>query len=476
LGGGGLFLLESGGPTGRQSRWSLLGSHPIARFASHGGENRFHWHSQGQSHRWREEPLAALRRVLALFPPAHVPSGIPFAGGAVGLFSYELGRRLLPLRPLAEDDLALPEISLYFYDRCLLFDREERRLIAAAYARGEDDERAHAEAAAHAELLAEETLRRLDEAASGKASALPRAATLPAADPEPPPVSATLSRLAYMDAVRRCRREILDGNAYELCLTTRFEAPYPGDAVALYRELRRSNPAPFAALLRHPEATLVGSSPERFLHVDAGGRVEARPIKGTRPRGADPATDAALRAELLRSGKDRAENVMIVDLLRNDLHKVCEPGTVSVPELCALEEHPSVFQLVSTISGRLREDRDRLDLIAAGFPGGSMTGAPKIAAMNLLEEMEPKVRGYYSGTLGYLGFDGAMDLSIVIRSVQLIGRRALVGAGGAVVFDSDPEMEWAEAWHKAEAPLAALARAGSGAASARAMAVGAVGN
>jgi anthranilate/para-aminobenzoate synthase component I len=193
--------------------------------------------------------------------------------------------------------------------------------------------------------------------------------------------------------------------------------------------------------------------------VDSHGRVQARPIKGTRPRGRDGIEDQRLRDDLLNSEKDRAENIMIVDLLRNDLSKVCVPGSVTVPEMCILEEYPSVLQLVSTIEGRLAPGRDGLDLLAASFPGGSMTGAPKIAAMNLLEEMEARARGCYSGALGYLGFDGGMDLSIVIRSAQLLGKRALVGAGGAVVYDSDPEAEWREARHKADAVLSALARA-----------------
>ncbi|TFG86483.1 MAG: anthranilate synthase component I family protein, partial [Gemmatimonadales bacterium] len=226
-----------------------------------------------------------------------------------------------------------------------------------------------------------------------------------------------------------------------------------------YRRLREATPAPYASFLRHPEGTLVGASPERFLRVTPDGHVQARPIKGTRPRGRDAAEDAALRAELAGSAKDRAENVMIVDLLRNDLHRVCTPGSVQVSELCAIETHPAVFQMVSTIEGELAPGQDRCDLLASAFPGGSMTGAPKIAAMQILEGLEPCVRGWYSGCQGYLGFDGSLDLSIVIRGIQLIGGQALVGAGGAVVYDSDPEAEWEEARHKARASLAALAGA-----------------
>lgn len=442
LGGGALSLLESAGPPGR---WTLLATHPVARFVSTGGANRFHWHSRGVTHAWREAPLDALRRALAAFPRADALAGLPPAGGALGLFAYELGRRLLPLRPHATDDLGLPDIAVFFHDRLLAVDRETGDAFALATARGASVAEARREAEAHAALLAE---------ALGEAARRPESP--PGADPACPPPTASLDRAAYLEAVARCREAILDGEAYELCLTTRFETPFAGDPLALYRRLRGATPAPYASFLRHPEGVLVGASPERFLRVTPEGQVEARPIKGTRPRGRDAAEDAAQREALAASAKDRAENVMIVDLLRNDLHRVCAPGSVHVSELCAVETHPAVFQLVSTIEGELAAGRDRCDLLASAFPGGSMTGAPKIAAMQILETLEPVVRGWYSGCLGYLGFDGSLDLSIVIRSIQLVKGRALVGAGGAVVYDSDPEAEWAEAEHKAAAALRAL--------------------
>jgi para-aminobenzoate synthetase component I len=479
MSGGSLFLLESAAPTSSLSRWSMLGSHPVGRFVSQDGLNRFHWHTRGWNFQWPEEPLSALRQVLAAFPPVENPEGLPFCGGMVGFFSYELGRRLMPLTPLTQDDLQLPDISLFIYDRCLLFDHQQRRMIAVAWARGATAEEAELEAQAKANLLAEDIVSRLgkikplpDSAMIRKDTSpstcsltctnpLPNTDTISSTAPHPGgdslPCSITIPETEYQKAVDRCREEIRDGNAYELCLTGRFETTFTGDPTALYLALRHDNPAPFATFIRHPEATLIGSSPERFLKVDPGGNVEARPIKGTRPRGSDPESDRLQQEELAGSAKDRAENVMIVDLLRNDLSRVSVPGTVKVPELCVIEQHPAVFQMVSTITGRLRPDCDRLDLLAASFPGGSMTGAPKIAAMNILEELEPKVRGYYSGCQGYLGFDGSMDLSIIIRSVQLVGRRAIVGAGGAVVYDSDPEQEWREALHKADAPLRALA-------------------
>ncbi len=448
LGGGSAFILESAGESRSFARWSLLGSHPVARFLSRGGTNRFHWISRGQSWTWDESPLDALRRAMAAFPPPVPLEGLPFTGGAVGVLSYELGRVLLPVPPRARDDLDLPELSFYFFDRCLLFDREEGLAWSLAYARGDSAKEAEAEAKIKAQLLAESV-----------AGAKPCDEHGPRSGEGILPLQASLDADAYRRSVDRCLREIHEGEAYELCLTGRFETEYDGDPLALYRELRRNNPAPYAGMLRYPEATLISSSPERFLKVDSRGGVEARPIKGTRPRGRTPAEDAVLRSELETSRKDRAENTMIVDLLRNDLTRVCELGSVDVPQLCVIEDYPTVFQMVSTITGRLAEGRDRFDLLASAFPGGSMTGAPKIAAMKILEELEPCVRGYYSGAMGYLGFDGAMDLSMVIRAVQLLGKRALVGAGGAVVAASEAGAEWREALTKARSPLQAIAHA-----------------
>ncbi len=450
VGGGSAFLLESAGESRSFARWSMLGTHPVARFISKGGSNRFHWLSRGQKWIWEEAPLAAFRRTLLAFPRPAAHEDLPFSGGAVGVLSYELGRSLLPVSPVAHDDLDLPELSFYFFDRFILFDRDKGQAWAVAYARGADEEEAKREAHLRATLLAE-SISELHEH-QDEADAPEERGCLE--------ISKSLSGEEYRRAVTRCIEEIHEGEAYELCLTGRFETEFCGDPVSLYRRLRRDNPAPFGGFLRFPEATLISSSPERFLKVDAEGHVEARPIKGTRPRGKSPVEDAAHRAELKSSRKDRAENTMIVDLLRNDLNRVCETGSVTVPELCVIEDYASLFQMVSTITGTLAEDCDRFDLLASAFPGGSMTGAPKIAAMKILESIEPFVRGYYSGAMGYIGFDGGMDLSMVIRAVQLIGSRALVGAGGAVVAGSDPESEWHEALAKAKPALNAVAKLG----------------
>ena len=242
-------------------------------------------------------------------------------------------------------------------------------------------------------------------------------------------------------------------------LTRRLDHVFEGDPVALYRALRRVNPAPFGAFLGLPEVAVLSSSPERFLRLDSAKRVESRPIKGTRPRGSSASEDARLAAELKSSAKDRAENVMIVDLVRNDLGRVCETASVRVAELTRLERYSGVFQLVSTVTGRLAPKRDVTDLLRACFPPGSMTGAPKLAAMKIIDRLEPTRRGVYAGAIGYLDVRGGADLSVVIRTLLVADGRAYAHAGGGVVADSDPALEHREATDKVRPLLAALALA-----------------
>jgi aminodeoxychorismate synthase component I len=248
---------------------------------------------------------------------------------------------------------------------------------------------------------------------------------------------------------------IAAGDIYQVNLSQRFSAPYGGEAMALYERLRRQSPAPFAAYLDLGEAVVLSASPERFLRV-AGRELETRPIKGTRPRGGTPEEDRRLAAELLASPKDRAELVMIVDLERNDLGRVSEYGSVHVPELVRLEAHPTVFHLVATVRGRLRPELSAVDALRACFPGGSITGAPKIRAMQIIEELEPTHRGFYTGAIGYLGWDGCADLNIAIRTIVLIDRHAHFQVGGGIVADSDPCAEYEETLHKGRALMRAL--------------------
>jgi para-aminobenzoate synthetase component 1 len=270
-----------------------------------------------------------------------------------------------------------------------------------------------------------------------------------------PAITSNFSKDGYLAAVQRVIDYIRDGDVFQVNLSQRLMAPALDDSVSLYRRLRSCNPATFAGYFDLGEFQIVSASPERFLQV-LDREVESRPIKGTRPRTGDPAADREAEADLLASEKDRAENVMIVDLLRNDLSRVCTAESVRVGRLCGVEAYRHVLHLVSSVRGRLREECSPIDLIRAAFPGGSITGAPKVRAMEIIAELEPTARGAYCGSLGYLGFDGAMDLSILIRTITA-GRGWLqFPVGGGIVAQSSPEKEYEETWHKAEGLLQAL--------------------
>jgi len=393
-------------------------------------------------------------------------AALPFIGGAVGVFGYELAEQLEVLRFSGKDDLGLPDLVLLLVDRLIALDHRSGRLFASALGFASDA----AASRAHAEASLAELMRELGEL--GRVAAKPCAAgasgegeesgsrsaaeRLGSSSSPPVPRSSLVDATGYAERVREAQERIAAGDVYQVCLTQRLELSYVGDGWRLYRTLCRINPAPFAAFLELPEVTIAASSPERFLRLDAQRRVESRPIKGTRPRGKDPVEDAALRKALLCSPKDRAENLMIVDLVRNDLGRVCETGSIVVPELFSVESYATVFQLVSTIQGRLRGECDGIDLLCAAFPPGSMTGAPKLAALRILDGLEPVRRGLYAGALGYLDVRGGLDLAVAIRTVWLTAGRAVLHVGGGVVADSDPEAEYRESMDKAQALLEAL--------------------
>ena len=267
----------------------------------------------------------------------------------------------------------------------------------------------------------------------------------------------SFTRSGYLDAVRRVRDYIFAGDIFQANLSQRFEAPLHESPWAFYSRLRTRNPAPFAAFLETPDASVISASPERFLHVDRKGFVETRPIKGTRPRGVGPEHDAALGQALAESAKDRAENLMIVDLMRNDLSRVCAPRTVRVSELFSLERYATVHHLVSTVVGQLEPGYDALHLLRAAFPGGSITGAPKLRAMEIIAELEPSQRSVYCGSIGYWSVTGDLDTSIAIRTAVARNGRVYFSAGGGIVADSDPEQEYRETIDKARALIDALA-------------------
>ena len=412
------MFLDSGRPRGRSGRWDILVADPVATLVTRGGVTEIAQRG-GPVQRSTGDPFALVRRALAQYRPEGIDAPVPFAGGAVGYFAYDLARRIEQRLPaIAADVAGLPEMAVGIYEAAVLVDHATRR----AWRVGPEG----------------------------------RAATAPSpVAPAPPlqvgsPLRASLDAGAYRRAGARVLRYSRDGDSYQVNLALRFSVAARGDAWPAYLALREHNPAPHGANLRLPFCQVLSVSPERFLAV-RDGRVETRPIKGTRPRHGDPTSDALAAGELLASAKDRAENLMIVDLLRNDLGKACRPGSIAVPRLFELESHPAVHHLVSTVTGTLRPDCDALDLLRGAFPGGSITGAPKLRAMQIIEELEPQRRGLYCGAIGYLGFDGAMDTSVTIRTLTVGGGEAHFGAGGGIVADSDPSAEYDEAQLKGRA-------------------------
>ncbi|MEV4646752.1 aminodeoxychorismate synthase component I [Saccharopolyspora sp. NPDC049357] len=365
------------------------------------------------------------------------PLPFDFTGGYVGYFGYELKADCgSPNRHRSPT----PDAVWIFADRFVAVDHQQQRTYLVALSEGEDRSGAVDWLADTAARLADPV--RLDEPGGGEADGVESALAR--------------DRAEYVRDVLRCKQHLLAGESYEICLTNSADLPAAEPALRTYRRLRRRNPAPYSAFLRAGGVEVACSSPERFLKITSDRVVEAKPIKGTAPRGENPEEDARIRRELAADPKTRAENLMIVDLMRNDLGRVCAVDTVHVPELMAVETYETVHQLVSTIRGALRPERDAIDCVRACFPGGSMTGAPKPRTLEIIGEVEDRARGVYSGTIGYLGCSGVADLNIVIRTMVLVDGRWQVGAGGAIVLASDPEDEFDEMLLKAAAPTRAL--------------------
>jgi len=452
------FLLESGMDPGKLGRYSFTGRQPFLVFESKGTEVTIH--RGDQVVRKQGNPFNELRAVLAQYkidPSTYGASQIPFLSGGVGYFGYELNYQLEKLPCLGADDLALPDIYFMFVDAVLIYDHLENKLYLSVIAFDQDAKAAQQRAKARFDDVREwmATVEAQHLAAAAEPPSEPVVNGGPGSG-RPLVVREMFNEAQYMEAVTTAKEHIFAGDIFEVCMTHRFECDFDADPFELYRELRRINPAPFASYLNLPSVKVVSSSPERFVRVSRDRWCASRPIKGTRPRGKTPRQDRQHYKDLNSSIKDRAENIMIVDLVRNDFGRVCEVGTVQVSELMIIEKYATVFQMVSTIIGKLEEDRDCLDLVQACFPGGSMTGAPKIEAMIIIDELEPVKRGIYSGSIGYLDFSGNLDLNIVIRTVLVKDGKAYWQVGGAVVADSDPREEYIETLDKARAMVRAL--------------------
>lgn len=425
-----LTFLDSVAADDKCGRYSFIAADPFERFEP--ATAPFDW-------------PARLKALLRRYQTEPLPGLPPFQGGAAGLFSYDLGRTLEHLPKPALDRLAFPDLSLGLYDVAFAFDLVARRAFIISTGFPETEPQARERRAVARALSFLGLLR-------------PGALTLPQeGNTSLEGWKSNFTREEYERAVREVIDRILAGDIFQANLAQRFEAQVPAgfDHFGFYRRLRKLNPAPFSAYLHRGDFVIASASPERFLKVQ-GGLVETRPIKGTRGRFADGLVDSLQSRALVESRKDQAENVMIVDLLRNDLSKVCVPGSVQVPQLCGLETFASVHHLVSAVTGRLREGLGPVDLLAAAFPGGSITGAPKVRAMEIITELERHARGPYCGAIGYIGFDGTMDTNIVIRTASFRGGSCVVQAGGGIVTASRPAAEYDETLDKARAIFAAF--------------------
>ena len=445
--GSGIAWIDSAQPHPRRGRWSILASQPRWTLRAHG--RRITWSGAGGVETYEGDPIAVLARAIEsgrkAWGAAAEDGGAqspPFVGGAIGYLGFELARHIEQLPATTVDDVGAPDLAVSWYDAALVWDGIDRRgwlcgLPQAVVALG-------------ARLSGIGAVRDLPPAADPAIPFPSRAA----------PLEPNMERSEYLERVEVARRYIAAGDIYQVNLSQRFQAPLAIPGFEAYRRLRRASPAPFAAYLDASDGPgqrieVLSSSPERLLLSD-GDRLETRPIKGTRPRGANRAEDARLAAQLRRSAKDAAEHVMIVDLERNDLGRIAMPGSVAVPQFGELESYSHVHQLTSSVTGRRRSGIGLEEALRAMLPGGSISGAPKIRALEIIDELEPTVRGVYTGAIGYFSAHGRCDLNVAIRTITVAGGHAYAHAGGAIVHDSDAVAEYQETLHKARGMARAL--------------------
>lgn len=422
--------LDSGG----LGRYDILCAQPVTTLVTRGVQTEI---SDAAGVRYSaDDPFDLLR--LQLGEPAEAMPGIPFAGGAMGYWGYDLARRFVMLPVQAQDAEHLPDMAAGIYDWAIVLDHQQKtaRLVSRL--------REPATAQVLPQILARLQLGH---------NCQPEAFSVHGR------IRSNFTRVAYQSAFDAVQRYLHEGDCYQVNLAQRYAAHASGDALQAYLELRRLSPAPYSAFLSMPHCRILCASPESFLRVCAG-RVETRPIKGTRPRMADAQQDMQAAQELQHSSKDRAENLMIVDLLRNDLSKSCAPGSVQAPRLFEVESYAQVHHLVSTVTGQLAEGQDALELLRSCFPGGSVTGAPKQRAMQIIEQLEPHRRGVYCGAIGYVGYDGNMETNIAIRTLVYAENEIRFWAGGGIVADSDAAAEYQETLDKAAGMMELLRQFG----------------
>lgn len=447
------FLLESVEGGERWARYSFLGAEPREAWRLDGKQVRV-WTPAGG---WgdpvpTDDPFAAFERWIGGHEPVRV-EGLPrFWGGAVGFFGYDTVRWLETLPDPPRRDLDVPDACFLATDRLLIVDNLHSRALAVRAVRIEDPSSGTPGPAERYERAAASLREWVGRLRAGHG--LDPLSLRPGGEVE---VRGNRSREDFESAVARVREYIAAGDAYQVVVSQRAEAPLKADPLDVYRALRITNPSPYLFFIELDGVRLIGSSPETLVRVEDG-QVTVRPIAGTRPRGREEAEDAALERELLADEKERAEHLMLVDLGRNDVGRVSRPGTVRVPRFMQVERYSHVMHIVSEVTGRLREGAGAMDALRACFPAGTLTGAPKVRAMEIIDELEPTRRGPYGGAAGYVGYGAdTLDVAIVIRTILALGDRAYAQAGAGVVYDSDPAREWEETRHKARALLRALA-------------------
>jgi len=439
------FILDSSMPESHLSKFSIMGIEPFLWFEAKA--NDISVEQNGKKEFFSGNPFDKLKSLLSLFKVKSV-EGMPMPGGIAGYFAYDLCHHIEKLPRYAVDDLGLPDIAVGFYDTLIIKDHLSGKTNVVAALIPGVSENEIIEKVNRIKILIESSSQRH----------LSSRIEMPSISKQ---LESNYTKPDYCAMLCKAKEYIRNGDIYQVNLSQRFKSIVSAEPIDLYSELRRLNPAPFSAFLDSGNLKVLSSSPERFLLL-CGKYLETRPIKGTFPRSADKDEDIRNKELLQKSEKDRAENLMIVDLMRNDIGKVCKTGSVKVTELFKAESYATVHHLVSTVTGEIIDGYDAIDCLKATFPGGSITGAPKIRAMQIIDELEPTCRSVYTGSIGYIGFDGDMDLNIAIRTILMKGNETYYQVGGGIVWDSVPETEYEETLHKGLALSKALQNIGDG--------------
>lgn len=436
------MLLDSADAQHQDAKFDIIVCDPIATIVTDGQSSRVN-HLQGgeivNSKVHNDDPFKILNDTIKHYFPVQHPSALPFSGGAVGSFSYDLGRQIEHLPAIAAKDILLPEMNVGLYPWALIFDRLRSSWTLAHY---------------HGEAALESTLAQLNNLLDIESKSVIGDFSLTSR------WNNQITQAEYIEKFSKIQSYLSSGDCYQINLTQRFTASYRGDEWRAYLKLRETNKAPFSAFIRLDDSAILSISPERFIQL-RDGEIQSKPIKGTRPRFENVEADRSSALELAEAEKDRAENLMIVDLLRNDIGKVASAGSVNVPHLFQIESFPAVHHLVSTVTAKLHDQFEATDLLRASFPGGSITGAPKIRAMQIIEELEPSRRSLYCGSIGYISQDGQMDTSITIRTLVAHAGQIHCWAGGGIVADSNVDDEYQETYDKVSKILPVLEKVDS---------------